>query len=434
MSARLQRFPDKRHELSDDMESFYHVLNWCALLYLCHVQAGDVEWVAKFVSNMYDFASAENPERGNRDKLVYMAEGRSFVTFPRFESGETHPLTWVLTRLADLFKSHYHHVPCRQSPNPSQVPGMAVALHKPAVRLPVPWANDFEEEEEPDSYERPAAHLTHIAGLGDPDPTKSPLLDHKNMLRSLWHPLRKPDTKWPIVDRVDRRQIVLGTTTKGKRTSQSHQLDSGTNDSKRSRTGVSPFVQAPSAASRHHRTYASSARAHSRSSKSARGSPAHSDSSTRSGSPITGASSALSTLDLQEQLKPALTNLSELLAPRGRQPRSGRPPSPGNIPWLRNAGSQGIGPTMSGNVISLNDPFPGVISLDDPSPNVISLNDPFPGFISLNDPLPGDMEFPLRPQYPESYQRSTRGGDFDDVASAGDDNRESPLILSRQID
>ena len=211
MSARLQQFPDKRHELFDDMESFYHVLNWCALLHLHHVKAQNVQWIAMFVSTMYDFASDDDPEQGNPEKLEYMQHGIPFVTFGLLQPGMAHPLTWVLTRLADLFKSHYHHVPCRQSPNPSQVPGMAVALHKPAVRLPVPWANDFEEEEEPDSYERPAAHLSHIAGLGAPDPTKSPLLDHKNMLRILWHPLRKPDTKWPIVDRVDRRQSVLGT-------------------------------------------------------------------------------------------------------------------------------------------------------------------------------------------------------------------------------
>ena len=320
MSARLQRFPDKRHELPDDMESFYHVLNWCALLCLRHTDAEDIKGTAEFMSMMYDFVSDENPERGHSEKLNYMADGRPFVKFGLLQSGQEHPLTWVLTRLADLFKSHYHHVPNPESPNPSLVPGMAAAFHSPAVPLSEPWAKDFEEEEEPDSDERPAANLSHVDGLGAPDPTKSPLLDHKNMLTILWHPLKKSDTQWPIVDRMEKRQIVLGTTTKGKRTSQSHQLNSRTNDSKRSRTGVSPFVQAPSAASRHHRTYASSARAHSRTSKSARGSPAHSDSSTRSGSPITGATSALSALDLQEQSSSVFTSFSAYLASRGRQP------------------------------------------------------------------------------------------------------------------
>ena len=61
MSARLQQFPDKRHELSDDMESFYHVLNWCALLHLHHVKAQNVQWIAMFVSTMYDFASDDDP-------------------------------------------------------------------------------------------------------------------------------------------------------------------------------------------------------------------------------------------------------------------------------------------------------------------------------------------------------------------------------------
>ena len=424
MSARLQRFPDKRHELTDDMESFYHVLNWCALLCLHHTDADDINAIAQFMSMMYDFVSHEIPERGHPDKLKYMAEGRSFVTFPRLESGEEHPLTWVLPRLANLFKLHYHHVPYADS---------RVGLPRLKEKKPVERILPASMKRKADKS--PGANQSHLDDLEAPDSAKSPLLDHSQMLEILWHPLTSEEEKfpWPM-DRAVERQIVLGVRSKGKRTSQSRQRDSGADDSKRSRTGVSPFVQATSAAPRPRRTYASSARGHSRSSKSARGSPAHSDSSTRSGSPITGASSALSTLDLQEQLKPALTNLSELLAPRGRQPRSGRPPSPSNIPWLRNTGSQGIGPTMSGNVISLNYPFPGVISLDDPSPDVISLNDPFPGFISLNDPLPGDTEFPLRPQYPESYQRSTRGGDFDDVASAGDDNRESPLISSRQID
>ena len=345
-----------------------------------------------------------------------MQHGIPFVTFGLLQPGMEHPLTWVLTRLADLFKSHYHHVPYDESPS------VLDRLEEEESILP-------SYIEQPKADELPGANRSHRDDLEAPDSAKSPPLDHSQMLRILWHPLTSEKEKFPwTMDRVVERQIVLGVRPKGKRTSQSRQRDSGADDSKRSRTGVSPFVQATSAAPRPHRTYPSSARVHSRSSKSARGSPAHSDSSTRSGSPITGASSALSTLDLQEQLKPALTNLSELPAPRGRQPRSGRPPSPGNIPWLRNTGSQGIGPTMSGNVISLNDPFPGVISLDDPSPGVISLNDPFPGFISLNDPLPGDTEFPLRPQYPESYQRSTRGGDLDDVASATDDNCESPSL------
>ena len=193
MSARLQRFPDKRHELPDDMESFYHVLNWCALLCLRHVNAQNVQWIAMFVSNMYDFASDDDPEQGNPDKLEHMAEGRSFVTFGLLQSGQEHPLTWVLTRLADLFKSHYHHVPYDESPS------VLDRLEEEESILP-------SYIEQPKADELPGANRSHRDDLEAPDSAKSPLLDHSQMLRILWHPLTSEEEKfpWPMDRAVER--------------------------------------------------------------------------------------------------------------------------------------------------------------------------------------------------------------------------------------
>ena len=196
MSARLQRFPDKRHELSDDMESFYHVLNWCALLHLRHAPVGDIKWVAQFVSDMYDFASAEDPERGNPDKLEYMQHGITFVRLPRLESGEEHPLMWVLPRLANLFKSHYYHVPHAES----RVGLPRLKEKKPAERiLPL-----FIKRRKADKL--PGANRSHLDDLEAPDSAKSPLLDHSQMLRILWHPLTSEEEKfpWPMDRAVER--------------------------------------------------------------------------------------------------------------------------------------------------------------------------------------------------------------------------------------
>ncbi|RPD54528.1 hypothetical protein L226DRAFT_471918, partial [Lentinus tigrinus ALCF2SS1-7] len=110
MSARLQQFPDKLHELADDIESFYHILNWCTLLHLPHEFSSDVDILALYISRIYDFATADDPPLGHPDKLKYMQDGTSFITIDDMTSDVPHPLELVLQDLASLFQLHYYHV------------------------------------------------------------------------------------------------------------------------------------------------------------------------------------------------------------------------------------------------------------------------------------------------------------------------------------
>ncbi|RPD54518.1 hypothetical protein L226DRAFT_575695 [Lentinus tigrinus ALCF2SS1-7] len=239
MSARLQRFPEKPHELADDIESFYHVLNWCALLYLPHTTALDLDHLAHFISRMYDYATTDDPQLGSHEKLEYMEDGMTFVTMRETRPGVPHPLKHVLQELASLFKDHYYHVP-----NPLEHSSFALNLETVSQDdspPPVPaWAKALGLNHiQPKTLQTPA-NLPANTELRDP--LKSPLRDHKRVLACLWPPVQSK-IGWPLTDRVNReRPIVLATVTASKRESGSSQLQlsDSVGSNKRNRTGPSP--------------------------------------------------------------------------------------------------------------------------------------------------------------------------------------------------
>ncbi|KAM5535263.1 hypothetical protein V8D89_011069 [Ganoderma adspersum] len=118
MSARLQHSgPEQRHELSDDLESFVHVLNYCTLKYLSNKLSNDDVRIAKFISDVYHHVRCESGglAKGSYDKLELLVNNKPFVELRVSD----HPLSTLLRMLSELCSQHYHHIQFPPPPNPS---------------------------------------------------------------------------------------------------------------------------------------------------------------------------------------------------------------------------------------------------------------------------------------------------------------------------
>ncbi|EJF67455.1 hypothetical protein DICSQDRAFT_25659, partial [Dichomitus squalens LYAD-421 SS1] len=102
MSACSQQFPDMPHTLADDLESFVHVLNWCLLKYIPTTWYTDRKSVAKYIASVYDFATAEDPEKGSSEKYFKIKYGELFVHLQT-----NHRINPSLRGLAELCRDHY---------------------------------------------------------------------------------------------------------------------------------------------------------------------------------------------------------------------------------------------------------------------------------------------------------------------------------------
>ncbi|RPD69389.1 hypothetical protein L226DRAFT_539896 [Lentinus tigrinus ALCF2SS1-7] len=405
MSTRLQRFPEKPHELADDIESFYHVLNWCTLLHLPHEFSSDVDVLAEYISRLYDFASADVPELGHPEKHKYVRDGTPFVTMRELGPNHPHPLQLVLKELASLFQSHYYHARYPPGSPPS------------ALNVEIVTEDDSPPDDDVSSAiglpDVPLKNVQTPANLPvtptPRDPGNSPLCDHERVLTCLGSAIRSK-IGWPREDdRIAGRRIVLAAFTGSKRRSGNPylQLTDSVASNKRIRTGPSPSERMSAAPRLPRRTSRSSVNARSMISRSARSSPTpQSESATRSGSPITGnASPVLSDSPLQSQFGD-ISSAFEALR-RWKENRESRPINP--------AIASGI------NEISLNSPPrspPRMYATTTTSdPNVFSLDNPRRVYAM-------HTEVPLRVQHPESSQRSTqRRGDFDDADEPEEDPR-----------
>ena len=121
ISARLQEHPEKQHELSDDLESFMHVLNYCTLR---HLSAGisDAE-VAHLVHCLYEaiVPSDSGSPKGSPFKLEKVQNGTPFAK----GLATDHPMGHLLAELSALCRIHYESTAlskpstCNSSPDSS---------------------------------------------------------------------------------------------------------------------------------------------------------------------------------------------------------------------------------------------------------------------------------------------------------------------------
>ena len=200
MSARLQQAgPEQRHELSDDLESFVHVLNYCALKYLSNTRSNDDVRIAEFISDVYHHVrrGSGGQAKGSYDKLERLVKNRPFVELRLPD----HPLSTLLRMLSELCSQHYHHI--RFPPPKPYVPPSST--RKPEGRVPsslqliasIQPDEDFMVDLPP---RRP------VRTLPEADPDQSPLKDHVAIGSAfLWtlKPTPASKVRWPS-DKIKR--------------------------------------------------------------------------------------------------------------------------------------------------------------------------------------------------------------------------------------
>ncbi|KAI0672107.1 hypothetical protein C8Q78DRAFT_1077680 [Trametes maxima] len=132
ISGALLNYPNKPHLLSDDLESVYHVLNWCALKYLPHNLTHRPAALAAFMDMHYDLAYLDVSEALGSietEKFYKIVDGSAFVRgLP-----EDHPFEMLRSALAELFKRHY-----REAEMPLQ--RFTVTAEPKYADLIAPWA------------------------------------------------------------------------------------------------------------------------------------------------------------------------------------------------------------------------------------------------------------------------------------------------------
>ncbi|KAM5539845.1 hypothetical protein V8D89_006348, partial [Ganoderma adspersum] len=190
ISARLQHTgPDQRHELSDDLESFVHVLNYCAVKYLPNDLSYDDYRVASFISSMYDHVRiVDGVETGSITKLQRLIENKPFV---ELQNPTEHPLSPLLHALSKLCSRHYHHIqfPLPKSHRETRRGGMSVERGRFAHMTVFVLAATLELHAPQGARDVPR-HAT--APLPTPDPAKSPFNDHYAIARAFLHTLEPP--------------------------------------------------------------------------------------------------------------------------------------------------------------------------------------------------------------------------------------------------
>ncbi|KAI0708485.1 hypothetical protein C8Q76DRAFT_814956 [Earliella scabrosa] len=103
MSALLQQIPGKRHEVSDDLESAFHIFRWCAIKYFPHTDCSSASMIEEMLRQFDWYAANEKPvPRGSLAKFKNVVEAR-----PIYGLHRKHPFTKMLFQLGTLFSDHY---------------------------------------------------------------------------------------------------------------------------------------------------------------------------------------------------------------------------------------------------------------------------------------------------------------------------------------
>ncbi|KAI0372561.1 hypothetical protein BV20DRAFT_1050868 [Pilatotrama ljubarskyi] len=105
MSALMQCCPQKPYEVSDDLESFVHLLNWCSYKYLKHENTGQPDYFAREFVQFYDQPLPEGSSFSSSPKFKQIMLGLPFVR--GLPDPDNNPLSMLLERLAKMCRDHY---------------------------------------------------------------------------------------------------------------------------------------------------------------------------------------------------------------------------------------------------------------------------------------------------------------------------------------
>ncbi len=230
MSALIQKYVNKVHAVSDDLESFLHVLNWCALKYLPH-SLSDTAALSSYFFNLYDKAPRPLPvlttlgpafeEEGPAEKLYALMDGARVVKgLP-----EGHPFDILLGDLTALCKSHYDTVDFSHLPKKRKV----APEHNARAKLPARLAH---WQRRTAVHRAEASSFTPEAHVADATPARSshesPLKDHTQFLSAFSKAVFTAEDRWShaeLVKLVDQVPFLtsLGSVSRG--TSSKHERE-----------------------------------------------------------------------------------------------------------------------------------------------------------------------------------------------------------------
>ncbi|KAI0672120.1 hypothetical protein C8Q78DRAFT_727750 [Trametes maxima] len=189
MSAILQCYPQKPYHLSDDLESFLHVLSWCALRYLKHGLSGR-ENTGVLASRFYDLFDKEVQEGSGAD--LWQAHTRFSVIMygmapvPRPLGTRTNAFAMLLQDLVDLCRQHYKSKEIEQY--------LAVS---PPVKCG-PALSETSVDDLADAFDLPPSlsRSRQSSSVGNPSTgIESPLKDHVAVMMAFRDAMRSLD--WP---------------------------------------------------------------------------------------------------------------------------------------------------------------------------------------------------------------------------------------------
>ncbi|RPD75866.1 hypothetical protein L226DRAFT_461736, partial [Lentinus tigrinus ALCF2SS1-7] len=109
MSAQLQQYSDKRHEVSDDLESFIHILDWCTYKYLPHALSSHPKNLADTIRLLYDEYAIDDADGHIVVRRPTPAKYLAAVSMTNIVQGlpNGHPFTKMLENLHKLCGEHY---------------------------------------------------------------------------------------------------------------------------------------------------------------------------------------------------------------------------------------------------------------------------------------------------------------------------------------
>ncbi|KAI0792907.1 hypothetical protein C8Q75DRAFT_804617 [Abortiporus biennis] len=106
ISSLLLKYPAKHHELSDDLESLVHVLDWFCLRYHPHDLSKKPQLLARKLNNIYlDFYQDKGYDQGGADKFQLLRDGKRCFTLS--EEKVAPGLIKLVEGLGELCKKHY---------------------------------------------------------------------------------------------------------------------------------------------------------------------------------------------------------------------------------------------------------------------------------------------------------------------------------------
>ncbi|KAI0649725.1 hypothetical protein C8Q79DRAFT_940399 [Trametes meyenii] len=200
MSAVLQCYPEKPHQLSDDLESFLHVLSWCAFRYLKHGLSGrdNARVLASLFFDLYDkeVQVGSSPDRWQaHTRFINIMCGAPPVPSPL--GSRDNAFAALLQKLVHLCRQHYRSKEIKQyleAPTPPKIKRglslseMSIDAQADAFNLP-PYPSESQQ----------------TSSVTSPTEVESPLRDHIAIMMAFRVAMRSHD--WPV-SREDLKRVA----------------------------------------------------------------------------------------------------------------------------------------------------------------------------------------------------------------------------------